>query len=117
MHRAVSVERGYFLPLISRVAGLGRCLLGLDKDAVCGPLLGACVAACVHRPDPTREGGRGGWGGGGYIHTLVTPVQPGKHGDIPELFSWLDVGSVINLHMVERISHWCTSFLCCFIRL
>lgn len=24
---------------------------------------------------------------------LVTPVQPGKHGDIPELFLWLDVDS------------------------
>lgn len=44
----MSVERGYFSPLISRAAGLGSCLLWLDKDAVCGPLLGACVAACVH---------------------------------------------------------------------
>ena len=23
----------------------------LHKDAVCGPLLGACVVACTHRPD------------------------------------------------------------------
>lgn len=52
MHRAVSVEWGYFLPLISTAAGLGRCLLSQDKAAVCGPLLGPCVAARVCRADP-----------------------------------------------------------------
>lgn len=30
---------------------------------------------------------------GGYIYTLVTPVQPSKHRDIPKLFLWLDVDS------------------------
>lgn len=118
MHRAVSVERGYFSPLISRAAGLGCCLLGLDKDAVCRPLLGACVAAYVQRPDPPREGGWSVWGV--ILYTPVTPVQPGKHGDIPELFSWWDVDSDNKspfVCRVERISHWYTSFLCGFITL
>lgn len=35
-----------------------------------------------------REGGR--WEClGGDIYKFVTPVQPGKHGDIPELLLWL----------------------------
>lgn len=58
MHRAVSVEPGYFSPLISGAAGLGRCLLGPDKDAVCGPLPVACVVARLHRPYPPAKGGR-----------------------------------------------------------
>lgn len=78
---------GYFLPLIGIATGLGCCLLSLDKDAVCGPLLGACVAAwtegLTHR---WRDEGAVLWGGGGYIYPLVTPVQTSKHGDIPELF-------------------------------
>lgn len=31
--------------------------------------------------------------GGVYIYSPVTPVQPGKHGDIPKLFLWLKVDS------------------------
>ncbi len=71
MHRAVSVEGRYFLPLISRAAGLGHCVLCLDKDAVCGPLLVACVVACTHRPDPHWVGGWLRMDGGvfrGYIY-------------------------------------------------
>lgn len=69
MHRAVPVEQGYFSPLISGVAGLGCCPLCLDKDAVCGPLLGAFVVACVRRPDPNREGGVN-VSGALFIHSL-----------------------------------------------
>lgn len=52
MHRAVSVEGGYFLPLISTAAGLGRRRLSVDKDAVCGKGLGVGMAARVQEPDP-----------------------------------------------------------------
>lgn len=55
MHKAVSVERGYFLPLIGTTTGLGCCLLCLDKDAVCGPLLGACLVTCLHGPGPPLD--------------------------------------------------------------
>lgn len=64
MHRAASVERGYFLPPIGSSDWAGPLAsLCLDKDAVCGPLLGACVAACVRRPDPPLDvqGGGRGW--------------------------------------------------------
>lgn len=54
MHRAVSVEGGYFLPLISTAAGLGCCRLAVDKDAVCGKGLGVVgMAAWVQEPDPS----------------------------------------------------------------
>lgn len=79
---------------------------------MCGPLLGACVAVYDHWLDPPREEGElGGVFGGGYIYMLVTPVQPGKHGDIPELFLWLDVDSNNKSplgYKVERISQWYT---------
>lgn len=53
-------------------------------------------------------GGREGRGSvlGGYIYTQVTPVQPGKHGDIPELFLWLVLFPIINIHSVAGISHF-----------
>lgn len=87
MHRAASVEPGYFSPAPGR---------RLDKDAVCArAALAARAVACVHKPGTLREGGRSGRAarGGGYIYTLVTPVRPGKHGDIPGPFSWLDAES------------------------
>lgn len=45
---------GIFSPVISRAAGAGRSLRshGVDKDAVCGPLLGVCVASWGRRPAP-----------------------------------------------------------------
>lgn len=90
MHRAVSVERGYFLPLIGTAAGLGRCRLCPDKDAVCGPLLGACVASRVlthHWKD--REGGReGGSVFRGYIYRLVTPSLNQQTWGYPRVVLW-----------------------------
>lgn len=66
---------GYFSPLISGVAGLGRCLAEPpDKDAVCGRLPGACVAACAqsltHHGTVGRRGEAGGAGGGGSVWCL-----------------------------------------------
>lgn len=80
MHRAASVEPGYFSPPTARPTGPGRCPRPVpDKDAVCGPLRDARV----HRPDPHggEMEGRGGWGG----DSLVTLFQPFKGGDIPRL--------------------------------
>lgn len=36
----------------SRWAGLGCCLLAVDKDVVCGTGLRAGAAAWIHEPDP-----------------------------------------------------------------
>lgn len=70
---------GYFLPLIGVATGLGRCLLGPDKDAVCGLLLGACVAAPNRRPDPPLEG-RGGVLRGLYLYACYPPFKPANMG-------------------------------------
>lgn len=46
--------------LIGGAGGAGataHCPRRLDKDAVCAPLLGAFVVACVHSADLPREGG------------------------------------------------------------
>lgn len=99
---------GYFLPLIGIATGLGCCLLGLDKDAVCGPLLGACVAAWT---EGLTHRWRDEWGGvmGGYIYLLVTPVQTSKHGDIPELFyCWFPT---MSLHSVTGLRGFLTGTL------
>lgn len=71
---------GYFLPLISTAAGLGRCPPHSDKDAVCGPLLGACVAACIQTPEQLVDGQE-------VFERVFIGLSPQlKHGDIPE---WL----------------------------
>jgi len=69
---------GIFLPLISRVAGPGRRLPRLDKDAVYEPLLGA-----LWRPASiglTHHGTERGERLRGYIYKHVNPVQPAGGG-------------------------------------
>lgn len=112
MHRAVSVERGYFSPLISRAAGLGCCLLRLDKDAVCGPRLGACVAACVHRIDPPREGGRVGGVFKGVIFIRLLPqFNLANTGISPSCFYGSMRTPTINLHSLTELRGFLTGTL------
>lgn len=51
---------------------------------------------------------------GVYIYSLVTPVQPDKHGDIPKQFLWLDVDST-NKSATELRGFLFGTFLSCVV--
>lgn len=107
---------GIFLPLISRAAGLGCCLLCLDKDAVCGPLLGACVAACVHRPDPPLEG-VGGVFGVIFIRSLPQFNLANTGISLSCFYGWMLIPT-INLHLVRKLRGFLMgTFLFCIVLL
>lgn len=98
---------GYFLPLIGTTTGLGCRLLRLDKDAVCGPLLGACVVACLPRPGRTAGLTGVGWGGGvlGIIFICFLPQFKPANTGISQSCFMASSGKSLFSDIVERISH------------
>lgn len=56
----------------------------------------------------------GGSDWGVYIYSIITPVQPGKHGYIPKLFLWLNVDST-NKSATELRGFLFGTFLSCVV--